>query len=147
MINFKLLAQYAEKTRLPNMTPLIDLIFNLLLFFLLTYAVASPALQVELPVANTSQVPLQAGIQITLRQDGTLWLQGQSVREEAFTALLTQALATQKKQAVIVSAARNLPLAEVVRVMDMVQQAGARQLSLAVEPADRFRTTSRSAAP
>lgn len=135
MINFKLLTRYEQKTNLPNITPLVDLIFNLLLFFLLTYAVTSPALQVALPAAASGQVTKSAGVQITVTRDGTLFLQGQSFKQEELAVALSQELAKQHTQEVLVSAAKELPFEKVVQVMDLAEQAGASQLALAVEPA------------
>lgn len=57
-----------------DLTPMIDVVFQLILFFLVstTFAVL-PAINVNLPASSTAQGADVAGITITLQEDGEIW--------------------------------------------------------------------------
>ncbi|MBR1722045.1 MAG: biopolymer transporter ExbD [Treponema sp.] len=57
-----------------DLTPMIDVVFQLILFFLVstTFAVL-PAINVNLPESSTAQGADIAGITITLQEDGEIW--------------------------------------------------------------------------
>ena len=58
-----------------DLTPMIDVVFQLILFFLVstTFAVL-PAINVNLPESETSQAQPVAGITVTATSDGRLFL-------------------------------------------------------------------------
>lgn len=63
-----------------DLTPMIDVVFQLILFFLVstTFAVL-PAISVSLPQSETAQAESVAGITITAGSKGELFLNGESV--------------------------------------------------------------------
>ncbi|MBT3308696.1 MAG: biopolymer transporter ExbD [Gammaproteobacteria bacterium] len=113
-----------------NLTPLIDVVFLLLIFFVLTTTFEKEArLHIELPKASSGeQSPLQKPAEIIIDADGTIELLGSaelgSPEVDWYSALKARA-ATQQDLAIVVRADRQTPHGAVVTVMD-----GARQLNL-----------------
>lgn len=63
-----------------DMIPLIDIVFQLILFFLVSTTFALlPGITVNLPQSTTAEESQVAGLVITLSADGGLWLNDQSV--------------------------------------------------------------------
>ena len=69
-----------SRTSQVDMIPLIDIVFQLILFFLVstTFAIL-PGITVNLPQSATAEESQVAGLVITLSADGGLWLNDQSV--------------------------------------------------------------------
>ncbi|MCQ2591903.1 MAG: biopolymer transporter ExbD [Treponema sp.] len=63
-----------------DMTPMIDIVFQLILFFLVstTFAVL-PAIKLNLPVSRTSEGASVQGLMITAQADGTLFVNDKQV--------------------------------------------------------------------
>ena len=110
-----------------NLTPLLDMLFLLIVFFIVSsvFVEEEKDLEVQLPIsvqaeALTAPQPLV----INIRQDGTLIYQGRTVTAETLEQELVNAYAQQPGRSVILRADSRLLTREVVRVMDLVKQAG-----------------------
>ncbi|HSA24822.1 MAG TPA: biopolymer transporter ExbD, partial [Myxococcota bacterium] len=78
-----------------DMTPLIDMVFQLLIFFLLTTTfslnVKENGLLLDLPQAKAAQIPSMASqVKVGVLEDGRLMLGGQAVSEEKLRAGLAE---------------------------------------------------------
>jgi len=114
-----------------NLTPFVDIIFNLLIFFMLTATLALPeAMEVNLPSARTPQqeAPLELVIQIDA--DGQVRAEGQEITGDVFAAILTK-VQQEKPEAVTVFSDRRAPVQALVTVMDALRAAGQNRVSIA----------------
>lgn len=65
---------YRGKMSQIDMIPMIDIVFQLILFFLVsTTFVMLPGIQVNLPQSTTAESGTGAGITVTLNEQGQLW--------------------------------------------------------------------------
>ena len=80
-----------------NMTPLIDVVFILLIFFLLTTTFRNAAgLNVNLPTAATSEThSAKTQMMLTINREGDLFLQDQKLSQQQAIAQLKQLAMTQ----------------------------------------------------
>jgi len=132
-----------SRTRAPlpelNLTPLLDVIFNLLFFFILGTNLKSKdyAVEMKLPSSATaSPAPSDESIpRITIARDGTLALDGERMESSALGAELKR-LAESKNvtRAVLVGDSAST-LQQLIAVTDLCRAAGIRQVSPRVEPA------------
>lgn len=108
-----------------NLTPLIDVVFLLLIFFVLTTTFEKEArLKIELPESvSGEQSPLQEPAEIVIDAEGGIELLDHP-ESDWYSALKARA-ATDHDFAIVVRADRDTPHGAVVTVMD-----GARQLNL-----------------
>jgi len=79
-----------------NMTPMIDVVFLLVIFFLVSSHLARNETQVklELPIAQSSSddIPLEIPrITVNVKPDGSLWVAGRSIAAEKLEPLLQSA--------------------------------------------------------
>jgi biopolymer transport protein ExbD len=117
----------------PNLTPMIDMMFLLLLFFLLTSFLARPSIPVALPETETAEVHERPEIIITLFKDGRILLDSVPVNESSLSRKLQRAYAYNPSREVIIQADRGVVFDRVVRVMDISKKSGAESISFLVE--------------
>ncbi len=120
------------KVSLP-LTALIDIVFLLLIYFLLTSSfVQRQGLELELPRAVSGTV-VRAPFTIQVRRDGEIWFEGQKTGGPELVNLLREKLSSAEEKRVLIEADRRAPLSAVVSAMDAARLAGAKSLSLVTE--------------
>lgn len=122
------------KVRL-EMTPLIDVVFLLLIFFLLSSSfILQPGIKVKLPKAKTTEITKEKEVYITIDKQGHLYLNEKLVHEEKLSKEL-QGIANQDpNKLIIVKADKDVLHGKVVWVLDYIKRAGLSKLAIATEP-------------
>jgi biopolymer transport protein ExbD len=120
-----------------NITPLLDLVFVLLIIFMITTPLMEQQLPVSLPKASTS-IPTslpdpKSILTLTLAKDGSTLLGSEKIRLDQLPSLLTQRKARDPELVVSLRADSSLPYETVFRALEAVRSAGAR-LDLANTP-------------
>ena len=115
--------------------PMIDIMFFLLVFFIMStlYMVNLKTVDVNLPKAQTAQTQLNVTYLVTVRKDGSLWLEDKQIDE---ATLLRRARAeSQKNQrfAVVVRADGDLNYSGVMELLDKFRKEGITRVGLAAE--------------
>ena len=127
----------AELDRLEvNITPLIDVVFLLLIFFMVTTTFNQQAeLRVDLPEASVKEQPLEViPIEITIDTAGTYFVNGASLSKNDASALMQsiqKILNEDEDRSVIIRADATTPHQAVVTAMDVVSRLGISKLSIA----------------
>jgi biopolymer transport protein ExbD len=134
MIEFDYGRDLTERSAGPDLTPMIDVIFQLLIFFLLTSFLIIPSINVALPRSRSPEATPPAALTLTVRRDGSLLLAGQEVRVEELPSLVSAALAGRSEAAIIVQADRGVAVGRVVEVMEAARSGGATDISFLVQP-------------
>lgn len=107
------------------LTPLIDIIFLLALFFVLNTSFRREQfLEVVLPESETSRDVRAEGIVLTMRSDGGVAVNGESVAWESVTAAIAAAAEETGALEVIVQADENLEYGRAVAALDRIRLAG-----------------------
>jgi biopolymer transport protein ExbD len=119
-----------------NITPLVDVVFLLLIFFLLASVFVQPTLEVDLPAAAHSQQerPVEQQLTIVLTREGDVFLNKVPIPLAELQAHLQAALAHNRGMPVIVQADRESAFAGFVAVMDAAKGAGVAQLIIETRP-------------
>ena len=120
-----------------NITPLLDLVFVLLIIFMITTPLMEQQLPVDLTKA-TSSLPTtmpdpKSILTLTLSKDGSVLLGSEKVTLDQLTPLLTQRKARDPELVVSLRADSSLPYEKIFRALEAVRSAGAR-LDLANTP-------------
>jgi biopolymer transport protein ExbD len=119
-----------------NITPLIDVVFLLLIFFMVTTTFNQQAeLRVDLPESSSEEQSLEVvPIEITIDTTGTYFINGQSLAKNDAKTLyqsLQKIVAGDKEKSVIIRADATTPHQAVVTAMDAVAKSGVSKLSIA----------------
>lgn len=119
-----------------NLTPLIDVVFLLLIFFMVSTTFNRESqLQVDLPEASSepTEVPKEI-LEITVNVEGEYFINEQQVintEPETLRRAIIQAVGDRRDMPVIVRSDARTPFQAVVTVMDVTGKLGMTQLSLA----------------
>ncbi|MCW8917711.1 MAG: biopolymer transporter ExbD [Gammaproteobacteria bacterium] len=124
-----------RSTQAPNLTPLIDIVFLLLVFFMLTsHFVQEQSLNIELPVADSGDaVGEDSRLEVVIAKDGRLLINDHFVADEALLEVLRTALAGQGDKQVRIRGDRTSPLGRSVTVLDAARRAGASGVDIVSE--------------
>lgn len=114
-----------------SLTPMIDVLFVVLMFLLLTTTFKELTfIRVNLPEADTGQRdPARSGIEILIEEGGTVYLDGQPVSLDALGRRLA-AVPDKDHAEVRLAADARVDHGHVVAVMDLVRRAGIFRLSI-----------------
>ncbi|MCL6584844.1 MAG: biopolymer transporter ExbD [bacterium] len=117
-----------------NMTPMIDIVFQLLIFFLLTTNfITTEGIQVKLPQAKAAAAQIQEEITVFISREGRVFLQQQELNEGQLQRRLQTLIAKSRNKLVIVKADREIAVNKAVKVMDIAKRAGAERLCIATD--------------
>ena len=117
-----------------NMTPMIDIVFLLLIFFLLTTNfITQEGIHVNLPEANATTALTQEEITVYVTRAGGIFLQNEEVDEARLYKRLKSLIGANQETVVTIKADRQTILNKVISVMDITKRAGAGRLCIATE--------------
>ena len=117
-----------------NMGPLIDMVFLLLIFFVVTTSFVKEAgIDVQRSSAASAEPQEHANIMVGISEDGEVYFEGKQVDVRSVRGLVERALADDPKGGVVVVADRSSETGVVVKVMDQCRLAGAQNVSLAAK--------------
>lgn len=119
-----------------NIVPMIDVIFAILTFFIMStlFLTRSEGLPVNLPkaaTANQQQVP--AKITITVDGKGTVSVNRESIAVENLTQRVKALVGSNPESLIIINADETVEHGKVVAVMDQVRQVQGAKLAIATQ--------------
>ena len=115
-----------------QMTPLIDMVFILLIFFVVTTSfVSETGLDIQRPQSNSSQTLPRENVPVAISADGRISVDGQKMGLLSIRPFLEKKLRIQADLAVVLVADKTVSVDRVVRVMDEIRAAGISEVALA----------------
>ena len=115
-----------------NLTPMLDVVFIMLIFFIVVASFVSEAgIEVNRPEASIKPVPESESILIAIEQDNEIWIGRRLIDPRAIRANLERMHAENPNAVVVIQADRKSSNNSLVRVMDASRQAGIYNISLA----------------
>ncbi len=112
-----------------NIAPLIDVVFLLLIFFMLSsHFVTQPGIKITLPTAVTAKLHSEEDIIISITKDNNLYLNEDQITLDSLLDKLRIKVGEARKKTVIIKADEKIDLGLAVRVMDIARQAEAEGL-------------------
>lgn len=132
------MADRVEKKELnmPDLTPMIDVVFQLLIFFMVTAVFAiTPGLDIKLPESEEAQAPEKENLFIVVDQDGNMKLNHKSV---TFATLKEELQAKRQlldnTTMIIIQGDERSTHGQIVQIMDIARQVGVIDQVIATEP-------------
>ncbi len=119
-----------------DMAPLIDVVFLLLIFFMLTSSFLQPSIPLALPQAAAADEPPPAPVFVSVDESGLVYVNQEPVAREEFIAKLGAVLAGRDDRTVNFRGDRTMPYEVFVALMAEARQAGAVQFNIVHEAKD-----------
>ena len=116
------------------LTSLIDIVFMLLIYFLLTTNfMVDEGIKIKLPQAKAAAPQTQQEITIYVDRDGRAFFMNKEISLNILFSELKKMIGADKDRLVVIKADRAVILNKAVKVMDLAKAAGAGRLCLATE--------------
>lgn len=125
----------AEDTFEINILPMIDVIFSILAFFIISslFLTRSQGLPVDLPSAQTAEPKQSVQLNITIEPDGKMFLDKQPIELDNLKGALTEKIAPDSESVVIINADEKVEHGTVVKVMDRLRQVPGAKMAIAAD--------------
>jgi biopolymer transport protein ExbD len=113
-----------------DIAPLIDMVFQLLIFFMLTSSfVMQPGIKINLPKAVTSEVVKYENIEIVVSGENVTYLNGKVITTQEVKNLLKEV--AKRNQPILIKADKRASLGRVVEIWDIARDLGITQINIA----------------
>jgi biopolymer transport protein ExbD len=117
-----------------NMTPLIDMVFILLIFFIVTTSfVKETGVDVSRPSAKTAVKKELANIMISILPNDEVWMDKRQIDRRAVRANVERMHAENPEGSVIILADKEAKTGLLIEVMDQARLAGVANVSIAAQ--------------
>jgi len=118
-----------------NMTPMLDIVFIMLIFFIVTTSfVKETGIDPRRPVAATAAAKPRGNILIGVDVDGFIWVNKRRVELSQISQLVEDAVNQNPESSAIVIADQGSATGVVIDVMDQVRLGGVFDIAIAAEP-------------
>jgi len=115
-----------------DIAPLIDVVFQLLIFFMLTSSfIMQPGIKVNLPRAATSEVVKPQNAEIMVTGEGIIYLDAKVVTMDELRGFFKQSAKRNSSASILIKADRRASLGRVVEIWDMARELGVSQINIA----------------
>jgi biopolymer transport protein ExbD len=120
---------FLEKGRL-DIAPLIDVVFLLLIFFMLTSSfIFQPGIRVNLPRAVTSEILHKELLVIVVTDNNEIFINDRPVERDELISRIT--MAGQEDQSLLIKADKGADVGRVIEVWDICRQVDIKRISIA----------------
>ena len=125
---------YKEKAPFKlDLIPMINVVFLLLIFFMLTSTTTLQSKKVELPTAKTAEKNSKQFLIMTIDKNGFLELDGKAMTIEALPAHLEKKVSEKKNTVISIHADKAIEFELFGKVIELAKQVGAEDFMLATE--------------
>lgn len=112
------------------MAPLIDVVFLLLIFFMLTFAIQSQGIEINLPKDQASELQDEEILTVRIDENQAIRINNKIILLENLKDLLKTHLNKRSDKSVVVEAHKNTPYNLFTKVLDISRLAGAEGFSI-----------------
>ena len=118
-----------------NMTPLIDCVLQLLIFFMLSSSfVLQTGIQVDLPRARAPRLQDEQDIVITITRTNEIFLNDEKMSADQLPIALLEKVTKSKKKIVLIKPDKRVETGKLVEVMGIAKSVGVESLGIVTEP-------------
>ena len=129
------LRRVRKRSLIINLTSLIDVLFLLLIFFMVsTTFVSQPAISLQLPTAQHAEATRQTPVVVHIDVNGAVYINDEPVEIALLEEELISRLSDQVEKAVVLKADSRVQHGVVIHVLDLIKGAGVKKLVVATEP-------------
>lgn len=113
-----------------SIAPLVDIVFLLLIFFLLSSSYIQPSIKLNLPEAKNQNIATEQEIVVTVDKTGAIYLNREPVVINALSRRLSHLMDITSRREIIFRGDRSIAYDLFVHIMDIAKQAGAENIHI-----------------
>ena len=116
---------------LMDLTPIVDVVFNLLIFFALSlnFSQVVSSINIKLPKAKSSEVVTEKQVVVSIERNNKVYINDQALYLDKIPNYLDK---INKDNVVVVKADKEIDHGFVVQIMDLIKRSGFKKLGIAV---------------
>jgi len=124
--------KHSTNKRIVSLTPLIDVVFILLIFFMLVSQFSQWShIDVSTPAPSTNQQnQLNGTLLVRISETGNLDVAGTPTNLNGLVTLINRSLSENPEQVVLVKPAEKLPIQDLIKILDLLKQTGITNFSI-----------------
>jgi len=123
-----------EDTEEINLTPMLDVVFIMLIFFIVTASFVKEAgIEVDRPAAETAERKPRANIIIAINPENQIWIDRREVEPDGVRAAIERLLSENPEGRVVIQADEEAYAETLLRVMEAASAAGIPVSSISTE--------------
>lgn len=117
-----------------NIAPLVDMVFLLLLFFMLTsHWIQEPAIRIRLPESSTAEVHREELKTIFITQSGEIYFMDRRVDLQNLKKIIDEQIRNRERDFLKIKADKEANVGLLVSVIDEVRRSGVKNFSIVTE--------------
>lgn len=117
-----------------DMTPMLDIVFIMLIFFIVTTTFVKEAgVEINRPQAQTAKAEESQGVRLAITAEGTIWLDKQQLDMRMIRPTLERLKVDQPDLGVMVQADRAAQTGVLIEVLDILKLMGIEQVAVATK--------------
>lgn len=118
-----------------NLVNLIDVLFAILIVFMITAPLLSQGVKVELPKAQAASVEEKKSVEVTVTGKNDILINGAPSNEAVFEADFRKAWDGDAETAIIINSDQSIPYGVVMKLVAAIQRMGGKRLAFLTDPA------------
>jgi biopolymer transport protein ExbD len=120
----------------PNMTPLIDLTFLLLITFIITFPMLEQGISIRLPRGKTDKIEQNKAQAITVALDGKVYLNNRETTPDALEAELRKIAEQEPQPPVLVRCDERVEYGSLMKTLKLLHACKISRMALVTEPTE-----------
>ena len=118
-----------------NITPMLDIVFIMLIFFIVTTSfVREPGIDPQRPPAETAEEKSRANVLIAISSTGEIWMDKRAIELAEVRAMVESILSENPESSAVIIADEGADSGILIDLMDQIQAGGIGSISIAAEP-------------
>ena len=113
-----------------NIISLIDVVFILLVFFMISSSFEKPAIQLSLPSASSGNPTERQTVTVTIDAESHIYLDNTPVDLAELEASVEAALGGAPEMSASIVSDKGIPFGSVIEVLDILKQAGVKHVAI-----------------
>lgn len=117
-----------------DMTPMLDVVFIMLIFFIVTTSFVKEAgVNVDKPFAPTAYKKKNASVFVAIKEDGTIWMSKKEVDIKNLRGIIEEVRLESPEGQVVIQADKRAKSGVLLKAIDAIKAAGVKDVSIAAE--------------